>query len=107
MLLITGIVLLFVLPAPWGLVAFLVGLLLWLGEVYGIWRVVRHRRVQAGAETMIGRTAVVTARCAPLGQVRLAGESELWSARSAVVAERGESVRIVGLDGLTLVVEPV
>jgi membrane-bound serine protease (ClpP class) len=105
MLLITGIVLLLLLPAPWGLVVFLAALLLWIGEVYGIWRVVRKRKVQAGAETLVGRSAVVTARCMPLGQVRLAGESEIWSARCADGAERGETVRVVGLDGLTLIVE--
>ncbi len=105
MLLITGIVLLLVLPAPWGLVALLAALVLWIGEVYGIWRVVRKRKVQAGAETLVGRSAVVTARCAPLGQVRLAGESEIWGARCRDGAERGETVRVVGLDGLTLIVE--
>jgi membrane-bound serine protease (ClpP class) len=106
MLLITGLVLLFVLPAPWNLVALLVGLLLWLGEVYGIWRLVRRKQVQAGAETLVGRTATVIVACRPLGQVRLSGESEIWRARCAEGAEHGETVRVVGLDELTLIVEP-
>ena len=42
MLLIAGLVLLFLLPTPWNLVAFLVGLVLWLGEVFAIWRLVRQ-----------------------------------------------------------------
>jgi membrane protein implicated in regulation of membrane protease activity len=105
MLLITGLVLLFVLPTPWNVAALLACLLLWLGEVFVIWRLVRHRRVQAGAETLVGRTATVIAPCNPLGQVRLAGESEIWRARCAEGAERGETVRIVGLDELTLIVE--
>lgn len=105
MLLIVGVVLLFLLPSPWNLVALLVGLVLWLGEVYGIWRLVRKKQVQAGAETLVGRTATVIAACRPLGQVRLSGEAEIWRARCAQGADAGETVRIVGLDELTLIVE--
>jgi membrane protein implicated in regulation of membrane protease activity len=105
MLLITGLVLLFVLPSPWNVAALLAGLLLWLGEVSAIWRLVRHKKVQAGAETLIGRSATVIAACNPLGQVRLSGESEIWRARCAEGAERGETVRVVGLDEITLIVE--
>jgi membrane protein implicated in regulation of membrane protease activity len=105
MLLITGLVLLFLLPSPWGLVALLVGLILWLGEVFAIWRLVRHQKVQAGVETLVGRTATVIAPCTPLGQVRLGGESEIWRARCAEGAERGETVKVTGIDQLTLIVE--
>ena len=105
MLLITGLVLLFLLPSPWGAVALLTGLVLWLVEVFGIWRLVRRKKVQAGAETLIGRTATVIAACNPLGQVRLSGESEIWRARCAEGAERGETVRVVGINELTLIVE--
>jgi membrane protein implicated in regulation of membrane protease activity len=104
-LLIVGLVLLFVLPSPWNAVALLTALLLWLGEVYGIWRLVRHHQVQAGAETMVGRTATVIAACNPVGQVRFPGESEIWRARCAEGAEVGETVRVVGIDEITLVVE--
>ena len=65
MLLIAGFVLLFLLPTPWNLVAFLAGLLLWLGEVFIIWRLVRRKQVQAGAETLVGRTATVIVACRP------------------------------------------
>ncbi len=105
MLLITGLVLLFVLPTPWNVIALLVGLLLWLGEVFAIWRLVRKKQVQAGAETLVGRMATVIAPCKPLGQVRLSGESEIWSARCVEGAEVGETVRVVGLDQITLIVE--
>jgi membrane protein implicated in regulation of membrane protease activity len=47
----------------------------------------------------------VIAACNPLGQVRLSGESEIWRARCAEGAERGETVRVVGLDEITLIVE--
>jgi membrane protein implicated in regulation of membrane protease activity len=105
MLLLTGLVLLFLLPSPWNLIGFLAGLVLWLGEVFAIWRLVRRKQIQAGAETLIGRTATVIAACKPLGQVRLSGESEIWRARCAEGAERGETVRVVGIDELTLIVE--
>ena len=105
MLLIVGVVLLFLLPSPWNLVALLVGLVLWLGEVYGIWRLVRKKQVQAGAETLVGRTATVIAACQPLGQVRLSGESEIWRARCAEGTEGGETVGVVGIDEITLIVE--
>jgi membrane protein implicated in regulation of membrane protease activity len=105
MLLVTGLVLLFVLPSPWNVVALLAGLVLWLGEVAFIARRVRGRKVQAGAETLVGRTATVIAECRPLGQVRLSGESEIWRARCAEGAEAGETVKVVGIDELTLIVE--
>jgi membrane protein implicated in regulation of membrane protease activity len=105
MLLITGLVLLFVLPAPWNVIALLVGLVLWLGEVFAIWRLVRKKQVQTGAETLVGRMATVIVSCKPLGQVRLSGESEIWRARCSEGAEVGETVRVVGLDQITLIVE--
>jgi membrane protein implicated in regulation of membrane protease activity len=104
-LLITGLVLLFVLPTPWNVVALLACLLLWLGEVSVIWRFTRRKKVQTGGQTMVGRTATVISPCKPLGQVRLAGESEIWRARCDEGAEQGETVTIVGIDQLTLIVE--
>jgi membrane protein implicated in regulation of membrane protease activity len=37
--------------------------------------------------------------------VRLSGESEIWRARCVEGAERGETVKVVGIDQLTLIVE--
>ena len=105
MLLIVGLVLLFVLPSPWGVVALLAGLVLGLGEVGLIARRWRGRKAQTGAGTLVGRTATVITACRPLGQVRLSGESEIWRARCAEGAEQGESVRVVGIDEITLIVE--
>lgn len=105
MLLITGLVLLFLLPSPWNAVAFLVGIVLWVGEVGLIARHWRGRKAQTGAQTLVGRTATVIAECRPLGQVRLSGESEIWRARCAEGAEAGETVKVVGIDELTLIVE--
>jgi membrane-bound serine protease (ClpP class) len=94
----------FVVPAPWGVVLVGVAAVVEIGETFfWVWYS-KRRRIQAGAETLIGATAEVTAPCRPVGQVRVAGE--LWGARCKQGAELGETVRVVARDGLTLLVEP-
>jgi membrane protein implicated in regulation of membrane protease activity len=63
----------------------------------------RRRAVQVGIETVMGRVVEVAEECRPYGLVRVQGE--LWRARCGEGAARGERVRIVGRDGLTLEVE--
>jgi membrane-bound serine protease (ClpP class) len=70
--------------------------------VFWLWYSQRQA-VQVGAETMIGRVVEVAEECRPYGLVRVQGE--LWRARCGEGAARGERVRIVGRDGLTLEVE--
>jgi membrane protein implicated in regulation of membrane protease activity len=58
-------------------------------------------------ETLIGRQAVAVRALDPDGTVRLGGE--LWRARrnaDAQPVQPGEEVRVCGVDGLTLLVEP-
>jgi membrane protein implicated in regulation of membrane protease activity len=105
MLIFVAFALLFVLDSPWNYVAFFVLIPLWLLELFGWNRTVKNRRQAVGAETMIGREAVVTTSCKPVGQVRLDGE--IWEARCAQGAAEGHRVRIIGRDKLTLVVEPL
>ncbi|MBI2116788.1 MAG: nodulation protein NfeD [candidate division NC10 bacterium] len=62
-------------------------------------------RTVTGMEGLIGEIGVVRTRLAPRGQVFLRGE--LWNAEGDGVVETGESVRITGMDGLTLKVVPV
>jgi membrane protein implicated in regulation of membrane protease activity len=104
-LLFVGAVLLaiFVAPAPWGLVLVAASAVVEVAETYFWIRFSRRRRIQAGAETLIGASAVVVSPCRPAGQVRVQGE--LWRARCEPGAEPGETVRIVGREGLTLLVE--
>jgi len=104
-LILVAIVLLVVLSSPWNLVAFLVLLPVWIVELMGWNRTVKHRRRAVGAETLIGREAVVIAECRPRGQVRLDGE--IWKARCDAGAAIDDSARVVGRDGLTLIVEPI
>ena len=96
---------LFVLPAPWN-VAVVVAAAVWelATALGGLWWSQRHA-AKVGAEAMMGREVEVRRACRPLGEVRVRGE--IWQARCEAGADAGDSVRIVGLDGLTLLVEPV
>lgn len=62
-------------------------------------------RTTTGIEGLIGEIGVVRTRLAPRGQIFLRGE--LWNAEGDGVVEAGESVRVTGMDGLTLRVVPV
>ena len=95
----------FVLPQPWGIVAVALGATIDFGETLFFWARWRRRRARVGVETLVGRTAVVVSRLAPDGRVKVDGE--LWSACSETPVETGAEVVIGGVDGLTLVVEPV
>jgi membrane-bound serine protease (ClpP class) len=64
----------------------------------------RRRKISAGREAMIGATGEVVDDIAGRGMVRAFGE--LWQAEAPVPITKGARVRIVGIDGLTLTVEP-
>jgi membrane protein implicated in regulation of membrane protease activity len=104
MLIFLAVLLLFLLPWPWNLIAFLVIVPLWIVELFGWNRKVKNRRKAVGAETLIGKLAVVTVDCRPNGQVRL--EGEIWEARCDAGAAVGDNVRVIGRDGLVLVITP-
>jgi membrane-bound serine protease (ClpP class) len=63
------------------------------------------RRPVSGQEGMIGATGRVVRRLDPIGTVFAHGT--LWTARSTSPIEAGESIRVVGVEGLTLTVEKV
>jgi len=98
-----ALVLLHVVQGPWAL-ALLVATALFEVSTPIFWlrRSQRHR-IQVGAETLLGRTVEVADECRPYGRIRISGE--LWRAHCAEGAGRGDRVRVVGLDGLTLEVE--
>jgi membrane-bound serine protease (ClpP class) len=96
---------LLLLSSPWNLVGFAVCLVLFCGELLFWQRTVRGRRATVGAQTLIGSEAKVFSPCRPNGQVQVAGE--IWAATCTAGADSGATVRVVGRDGLTLVVEPV
>ena len=105
MLTIVALVLaLTVLPSPWGAIAVIVAAIIDVVEtgVFVWWS--RRRRASVGAETLVGRRAVVVRALAPRGQVKLDGE--VWEARSETVLVPGDDAVVTGLDGLVLDVEP-
>jgi membrane protein implicated in regulation of membrane protease activity len=104
MLFLLALVLLLFLPSPWNWLAFLVGLVLFCGEVLAWNRTVRHRRPKVDVENLIGRAGTVVRPCRPDGQIRL--EGEIWEATCEEGADVGDSVVVTARSGLTLVVHP-
>jgi membrane protein implicated in regulation of membrane protease activity len=102
-LIFLAVILLLLLPTPWNVIGFIVVLPIWVLELMAWNRTVKHRRKAVGAQTLIGKDAVVSIPCRPVGQVRLDGE--IWEARCDAGASQGDRVRVIGRDGLTLVVE--
>ncbi len=95
----------FVLEEPWNWVVVVLGGLLEIVETtFFLWWS-KRRKATVGAETLVGRNAVVSVACRPLGQVRVAGE--IWQARCEAGASSGAEVVVREVDGLLLVVEPL
>jgi membrane-bound serine protease (ClpP class) len=92
-----------------GLPAALIGSVAAVGgsAIMGIvWFAVRARRqpIVSGREDMIGATAKAAVDFQGRGQVRVHGE--LWSAESSVPVSTGQPLRVTGMKGLVLTVEP-
>jgi membrane-bound serine protease (ClpP class) len=64
----------------------------------------RRRPVVSGKEELIGRTAEATTSFKNEGRVRVRGED--WQARTQRPVQRGQRVRIIDIEGLTLIIEP-
>jgi membrane protein implicated in regulation of membrane protease activity len=94
-----------VIPSPWGWVTVIVAGLIDVAETTFFVRWSKRRRAAVGAETLVGRTAVVVRALTPRGQVKLDGE--VWEARADYDLLPGDEVVIRAVDGLLLDVEPV
>jgi len=64
----------------------------------------RRRAVVSGVEEMIGSPGSVIEWSGEAGRVRVHGE--IWQATGAVPPSAGSKIRVTGIEGLTLVVEP-
>jgi len=64
----------------------------------------RHRPVVSGQEELIGSIGEVTKWSKLKGWIRIHGEN--WHASAATPLKRGTHVRVTGIDGLDLIVEP-
>jgi membrane-bound serine protease (ClpP class) len=95
---------LFVLPPGWGIAAVSLGIAVEVAEV-GFWiRFLRSYRIATGKEALVGQSAEVIEACDPRGRVRFRGE--IWHAECDAGAKVGSRVRVTGVHGLTLHVEP-
>ena len=65
----------------------------------------RRQPVVSGREEMIGASGEVTAEAS--GEVFARIHGEMWKVHAGVPLARGQTVRVVGIDGLVLAVEPV
>jgi membrane protein implicated in regulation of membrane protease activity len=92
------------LEPPWSFLAVVGGAAVEVGESVFWIRLSRRRRPAVGVETLIGKEGLVVVACRPEGQVKVDGE--LWTARCPGGAGEGKRVRVLELDGLTLLVEP-
>jgi membrane-bound serine protease (ClpP class) len=63
----------------------------------------RQRPPASGSEQMIGARAQVVAWEGQTGSIRVHGE--IWNARAAAPLQAGDGVRVIGRDGLTLIVD--
>jgi membrane-bound serine protease (ClpP class) len=90
-------------PPLAAVVAATVACVVLFGIVLGALLRVRRRPVVSGDATLLGVTGRVADWHGGAGRVRLRGE--YWNARSAGKLAAGDTVRVVGRDGLWLVVE--
>ena len=103
MFLLAALAVLLILDSPWNLIVSGACIVGFAGEV-GFWNMkVRGRRRQVGAEALIDAEGTVLTPCHPIGQVHVVGER--WEARCAEGADPGDKVRVVGIEGLTLIVK--
>ncbi len=65
----------------------------------------QHKKVKTGKEGLIGEHGTVMTLLSPRGKVTVHGE--WWDAVSDVEVQVGVKVRVVGVDGMTLIVEPL
>jgi membrane-bound serine protease (ClpP class) len=89
----------------WELIAVVavISAIIFIGVVYMALQA-RKRVVVSGQEEMIGAVGEALEDLGHEGRVRV--HSELWHARATAPVERGKKVKVIGIEGLVLVVEP-
>jgi membrane-bound serine protease (ClpP class) len=65
----------------------------------------QYTRVKTGREALIGAFGVVTTEIKPKGEVRVNGEFWQAAAAKGAAISNGQTVRVVGMEGMFLVVE--
>lgn len=98
-----GLVLFLVLPVPVALPTYMIVVVFSLLLYVAVYRALKLP-VKTGQEGMVGATAVAVEPLDPEGTIRYGGE--LWRASSRQPIAPGEQVRIVGFEGMRVIVEP-
>ncbi|RDB42783.1 nodulation protein NfeD [Halomonas sp. DQ26W] len=88
----------------------LIGGIALVAAVFMLWTVtrfmgLRRRPVRTGHEQLVGSQGRVLETFEGRGHVRVMGER--WNARSAILLQKDQAVRVIEVEGLTLLVEPV
>jgi membrane-bound ClpP family serine protease len=65
----------------------------------------QYRRIKTGEEALVGAKGIATADLKPKGEVRVNGEFWQATAKDGEILV-GQTVEVVGLDGMFLVVKP-
>ena len=78
---------------------------LFLIFVVGMALKARRRPVVSGGEDMIGKRGAAIEDFERQGRIQVQGE--IWKARASRPVRKGEAVRVTGMEGLTLVIEPI
>jgi membrane-bound serine protease (ClpP class) len=102
--LIALVLAIFVLPAPWGVVAVGLAGVIEVAETVFFVKWSKRRRASVGVETLVGKRGVTVGELWPTGQVKVDGE--IWQARCDGGCDPGTQVVVRSIEGLTLVVDP-
>lgn len=99
-------------PSPINITSYVVfGIIIAVGVIAAIYlnyiRISLRKKPQTGPEALIGKEGTVYSTLDPEGEVRV--EGVIWRARSLdnTKIEKNEKVRVVKIEGLTLIVEKV
>ena len=65
----------------------------------------RGNKVQTGVSALVGETGIARTELKPQGKVLVHGE--YWDAVSSIVVSEGTRVRVLSVDGMRLIVEPL
>ena len=65
----------------------------------------RRKPIVSGSEELIGATGEVLEAVGNYGRVTV--HSEYWQAKSKTTIQPGQKIRVTGIEGLTLIVEPI
>lgn len=99
---------LFGVPMLVQIVLFILGTLLSFILIHRkVFQIFQFEHSADGAEQYLGKTAIVTEAITPNKDGRISIDGRDWKASGAVYLDKGSRVRTIGLQGVTIKVEPL